>query len=405
MINLTTGLPGAGKTLYTLAFVKALADKEHRPVFYSGINELALDWHEFEADKWMDCPSGAIIVIDECQRIFRPRGSGAKVPEYVSQLETHRHKGFDIFLVTQHPMLVDANVRRLTERHWHVARRFGFQRASIFEYQSCKDQPLANTANAQRSEWSYPKEVFGYYKSAEIHTVQRRVPVKWVLMILIPLFVIGAAVGWVKYRFLDGGVVQSVTAKTSSSSPVSSASEASSSTSSSHGGSDKPKPMTTQEYLAAYQPRIQGLAYTAPVYDKVTEPDEAPVPVACLSSKSQGCKCYSQQGTRLTMPDDLCMQIVKNGFFQSFTLKSQERKDRDLDRRQHRQEPQQVAVNQYQDPASVAPLVGYMPYSPPTLTPYRPFAGIGGGSANNTLQTTDQNDSTNPRLNPAVRPQ
>jgi hypothetical protein len=101
MINLSTGLPGAGKTLFTIAFVKELADKEKRPVFYSGITDLALDWQEIDAEKWMDAPDGALIVIDECQRIFRPRGSAAKVPEYVSALETHRHKGLDLFLISE----------------------------------------------------------------------------------------------------------------------------------------------------------------------------------------------------------------------------------------------------------------------------------------------------------------
>lgn len=71
---------------------------------------------------------------------------------------------------------MDANTRRLTERHWHISRRFGVQRTTIFQFESCNDQPLANTATAQRLEWKYPKEDFKYYKSAEVHTVQPRIP-------------------------------------------------------------------------------------------------------------------------------------------------------------------------------------------------------------------------------------
>jgi zona occludens toxin (predicted ATPase) len=166
MINLSMGLPGAGKTLFTIAFVKEMVEKEHRPVFYSGINDLALDWYEHDAEKWMECPEDAIIVIDECQRIFRPRGSGAKVPEFISGLETHRHKGFDIFLITQHPMLMDADDRRLAKQHWHICRKFGMQRATVLQFESCKEQPLSHTAIARCFEWKYPKEVFKYYKSA-----------------------------------------------------------------------------------------------------------------------------------------------------------------------------------------------------------------------------------------------
>ena len=31
--------------------------------------------------------------------------------------------------------------------------------------------------------------------------------------------------------------------------------------------------------------------------------------------KSQGCTCYSQQGTKLVVPAEICTQIVKNGYF------------------------------------------------------------------------------------------
>ena len=323
MINLSTGLPGAGKTLFTIASVKALAEKENRPVFYSGINDLALDWTPVEAEKWYECPPGAIIVIDECQRIFRPRGNGSKVPEYVSKLETHRHDGHDLYLITQHPMLIDSNVRRLTERHSHVARRFGMQRATIFQYESCKDQPLTKTAEAQRLDWKYPKEVFSYYKSAEVHTVKRRLPMQYAMMFIVPLIVIALGYYFITRHYKDGQMVVPGTENltpTTETKPITKTP-----TSTGQGGtSDKAKPMTTAEYLKAHEPRIAGLSYTAPIYDEVTKPEEAPVPVACLYSKTKGCKCYSQQATKLEMPLELCLQIVKNGFFESFGRKSLE---------------------------------------------------------------------------------
>jgi hypothetical protein len=69
------------------------------------------------------------------------------------------------------------------------------------------------------------------------------------------------------------------------------------------GGKDTSRkpPLTPREYVESYSPRIDGLAYTAPVYDEVTKPTEAPVPVACIESASKGCRCWSQQATRLDM--------------------------------------------------------------------------------------------------------
>lgn len=317
MIYLTTGLPGAGKTLYTIAVVKELAEKENRPVFYSGIQDLALPWTSIEADKWMDCSDGAIIVIDECQRIFRPRGNGSKVPEYVSALETHRHRGFDIFLVTQHPMLVDSNVRRLTERHSHISRRFGLQRTTVLQFESCKDQPLAQMAQAQRLEWKYPKEVFSFYKSAEAHTVKRRIPMQYYLIGIVPLLVIASLWYFIQRHYSSGKLVIPGTDHLVAESAATSTAPKPGTT------NDKPKALTTSDYVAAYTPRLDGLAYTAPIYDEVTKPQEAPVPVACIESKSKGCRCYSQQGTRLDMPDSICVQIVQKGFFRAFGKKDE----------------------------------------------------------------------------------
>src|SRR4030067_873930 len=40
--------------------------------------------------------------------------------DYVAALETHRHGGFDIWLISQHAGLIDANVRKLIGRHIHL---------------------------------------------------------------------------------------------------------------------------------------------------------------------------------------------------------------------------------------------------------------------------------------------
>lgn len=309
MITLATGLPGAGKTLYTIAFVKALSEREQRPVFYSGIKDLALPWHEIDAEKWIDCPDGAIIVIDECQRLFRPRGNGAAVPPWVSKLETHRHQGIDIFLVTQHPMLIDANVRRLTERHFHVSRRFGMHRATILEFQSCKDQPLAKLADAQRHQWSYPKEAFAYYKSAEVHTVKRRVPVQLFVLIGV-LLMSGASVWWfIRSHYQDGQVILP-----GQSAPLKSEPVAASAPPSKAAGD---RPLTTAEYVGRHQPRVEGLAYTAPVYDEVVKPVRAPIPTHTVIFGGK-CQAYSQQVTRLDMPQAMCLAIHERGFFRAF---------------------------------------------------------------------------------------
>lgn len=72
--------------------------------------------------------------------------------------------------------------------------------------------------------------------------------------------------------------------------------------------------MSTAEMLVSYTPRIPGLPQTAPRYDEVTRPTIAPVPAACVSMGSR-CDCFTQQGTKLQTPMDMCKSIVAGGFF------------------------------------------------------------------------------------------
>jgi len=306
MITLTTGQPGAGKTLYTLAFVNALGIKENRQVYYSGIADLKIPgWIELDnAEQWFTLPAGSIILIDECQRLFRPRGNGSTVPEYVSKLETHRHDGFDLFFITQHPMLVDTNVRRLVGRHFHVQRTFGMQRATVHEFPDLRQEPDKSREGSIRHDFSYPKEVFTWYKSAEVHTVKRRLPMRLYILFMLPILILALAYG--AYNWLTGRVA-----------PKTGADGALVATAAPVPGAPSPARtlmLTTPQYLEQYTPRIHGLPHSAPIFDKVMEVKTAPQPKACLASTTK-CTCYSDQATVLVMDEQLCRQIVQRGYF------------------------------------------------------------------------------------------
>jgi len=302
MITIITGQPGAGKTLYTLQMVKEWAEREQRSVYFSGIKDLRLPWAELEdGTDWYKLPAGSIVVIDEAQRIFRPRGTGGQVPVHVAELETHRHKGLDLVLVTQHPKLLDANVRRLVGRHFHVVRTFGMQRATVHEWGEVRDECDKSREDSIRHEWTYPAAMFAAYQSAEIHTHKRRVPARVWLLLLAPVL-IGVCI-WSVARWWESAGKPKVGAGAKG--------EASKAISAPATESGK---LSTTAYVAQQQPRIAGLAYTAPVYDEVVRPVRAPYPAACISTKAR-CQCYSEQGTRLDMPAELCRSMVEKGFY------------------------------------------------------------------------------------------
>lgn len=310
MITLITGLPGNGKTLYALTWLKAKAEKEGRQVYYSGIADLKLPWIEHDPQKWFELPKGSIIVIDEVQRVMRPRQHGMAVPEFVAKLETHRHLGVDLVLITQHPMLLDANVRRLCGQHFHVVRKFGTHNATIHEWGSVKENCDKNRDDSIRHHWRYPKEAFGFYKSAEVHTHKVRIPAKvWGLGLLI-LALIGVA--WFFVHRLQGW-----TGKGKEPVPAESRSSSGMVTEAPRPGASAAPKLTTAEYVAQHQPRVEGLAYTAPVYDDQTKPTEVPYPAACVEMGKR-CQCYTQQATKLQVPAQMCREIVAGGFFVSW---------------------------------------------------------------------------------------
>lgn len=206
MIELNTGVPGSGKTLSMVQQLAALVARwdrhpeEARPIFVHGVPQLAiahsplpllsisvgqLGLSEVIPD-WQAMPEGSLVIIDECQCAFPPRSTQSKPLPHVAWLNVHRHHGFDIWLTTQHPKLIDGSVRALVGKHKHFRRLFGGQRAMIYEFDACNDG-LGGLKNAVKSYWAYPKKAYTWYKSAEVHTRQRfRLPI-WVFIPLLAL--------------------------------------------------------------------------------------------------------------------------------------------------------------------------------------------------------------------------
>lgn len=213
MIELNTGVPGSGKTLSMVQQLAALVSRwerhpeEARPIFVHGIPELALPHAAMPLlsvsvgqlglseviPDWQAMPHGSLVIIDECQCAFPPRSTQSKPLPHVAWLNVHRHNGFDIWLTTQHPKLMDGSVRALVGKHKHFRRLFGGQRAMVYEFDACNDG-LGGLKNAVKSYWAYPKKAYAWYKSAEVHTKQRfRLPI-WVF---IPLLAVALGVVFV----------------------------------------------------------------------------------------------------------------------------------------------------------------------------------------------------------------
>lgn len=325
-IYLTTGANGTGKTLFTLKEVHDRALKESRPVAYNGRFDLVpggplASWKKIDAKDWQAEPDGTIFFFDECQHDFPNRGKG-EPPPYVAMITEHRKRGFDFYLLTQHPMNMDIFVRRLIGspgRHVHLKRTFGADLVSRLEWAAVNatcEKPGSGDSGST-SMHAFPKEVYSWYKSAELHTGKRKIPkVVWITLaaaLCVPAFGYFAAKRMMRPANIAEKVLGVPVAGTAAAVgyPTSGGPSA---------AAGAPAKMTPAQYVAAHQERLEGFPHTAPAYDGITQAVVAPYPAACidgfnLRAKVQRCDCYTQQGTKLQVPAATCKQIAENGFF------------------------------------------------------------------------------------------
>lgn len=330
MIYLITGVPGSGKTLYAVSTLvkKLMAEKIEGPdgtpikrrLLVDGIPELLLDHEvlpqliENKEDKekgritftcdgdgvltWPSwCKPGDLIVIDEVQRYWRPRAMGVKPPEMIAALETHRHLGIDFIIISQSPMLIDQNVRRLVGRHQHVRRLFGMARAIIYDWDACS-MDVHRTKTATTTTWGYPKSAYKLYKSSALHLKQRQKIPFWLVVPV--LAVLGlAVVSPTAFGVMRGAMGAKGISQTAPVAPVAAA----------------VAPRASAPVVAApgsinLPPGTPG----APVQGSsaggvIVAEKEKVVFSGCILSAKQECKCFNSKGKAVDVEDEVCESV------------------------------------------------------------------------------------------------
>lgn len=206
MISLITGMPGSGKTSLMVYMLMTRKDLQNRPLYVDGIPELTIKHEEIPEGQDMTtwylwAPPGAVLVIDEAQRIFRPRPAGSKVPAYIQELETHRHKGVDIFVLTQHPRLIDVNLRSLIGEHRNISKTMlGLKRVTY--WQCCANpESRADVADGKSSVFFMKKAAFGKYKSAEEHAKIKGNFSAWIYVLPLLIIIVGFMAYYLNARY------------------------------------------------------------------------------------------------------------------------------------------------------------------------------------------------------------
>lgn len=192
MIKLITGMPGNGKTLRAVQLlVNAKAENEklvgqNKALprnFYSNIQGLKLDYVQPAPKDWRTLPDGSFIVYDEAHQLFPATGKPGRADDpIINQMDEHRHRGFDMVMVTQWPSKIHHEVRQLIGHHEHLHRSMGLELSGLMTWDRVHLDPYDKASKGKASDetWTFPSDLYGVYESATLHTTAHKfkMPVK-----------------------------------------------------------------------------------------------------------------------------------------------------------------------------------------------------------------------------------
>ncbi|GJL80358.1 MAG: hypothetical protein NPINA01_33470 [Nitrospinaceae bacterium] len=324
MLLFFTGTPGAGKSQFMIDKVVNDEFFKNRPVYYWGIPELSdsLGWHRIGDDtfdkeaakKWHEIvEDGAVLIVDEAHQVWPLLKPGSPEPEWYSPLGTIRHRGITVLAATQYPTHVATSYRGRVERHYHLERKLGLERTHVLEWEryAYPSDKAERELTLSKFYYKFKPEIWKLYKSATVHTVQKRKLPKKVFIIPIALIIMIAApiAVWRNLAsFNDRAEVDTERRIAEATGHEPGQTNFISNT----------KEMTLTEYTHTRLPRIDNQPWTAPVYDEIRKPVSYPRPQCVEGKNKQGelvCICYSQQASRMQIDDELCKGIVRLGYF------------------------------------------------------------------------------------------
>lgn len=209
MQTLISAPPRTGKSLYCMSLIDQLSRKHPNRRIYTNIigmnypGVLTINSTPEKPFDWRDLPDGSIIFFDEAHehpafsaqdllgtaRTDAEKKRKAEILDIGDSLTLHGHFGFDIYLITQNPKLLREQVRAACSVHYVMRRLWGLDVAMIYEFAEVQTY-FANATRKQAlsvKRFRYPKNLYKYYVSSNVHNIQKRVPLLYMAFFAIPI--------------------------------------------------------------------------------------------------------------------------------------------------------------------------------------------------------------------------
>lgn len=279
------------------------------------------DVWEGDVSRWFeDLPDGSVWCIDEAQEVFPQRGKDRTLPEFIKLFSKHGHKDLTIYVVTQDAMQLDVHLRRNSNITLYMTRPLNMRRALVYTFRGYQEIPNDAWRRSQvlksaesKVKFKYRKKWQDMYVSASAHDhIKLRLPLR--LLILPIATIIVLTLLWFAWSRLkaqsagDGTVAKVAAAVIGAQAPTAAT------------AGDESAPISSDEYLAKFKERVPDVPWSAPAYDGF-EVTDYPRPYCYIGNK--GCRCFSQQGSLMTISVRQCKAYVENGYFDPY------RKERD----------------------------------------------------------------------------
>ena len=211
MQTLISAPPRTGKSLYCMSLIDQLSRKHPNRRIYTNIigmnypGVLTINSTPEKPFDWRDLPDGSIVFFDEAHehpafsaqdllgtaRTDAEKKRKAEILDIGDSLTLHGHFGFDIYLITQNPKLLREQVRAACSVHYVMRRLWGLDVAMIYEFAEVQTY-FANATRKQAlsvKRFRYPKNLYKYYVSSNVHNIQKRVPLLYMSFFAIPVLI------------------------------------------------------------------------------------------------------------------------------------------------------------------------------------------------------------------------
>lgn len=110
-------------------------------------------------------------------------------------LTMHRQFGIEIYFITQKAFKLNEAVKASVVEHLVIRRLFKLKAATIYTFAELQEQFGFSTMKNALSWrfWLHPKQLYKFYISAEVHDNSKKIPFSLILWLLLPLLIIGSA--------------------------------------------------------------------------------------------------------------------------------------------------------------------------------------------------------------------